>query len=218
MTSTGPSPTATATQPLTRTEWIDRQLRAAILSNDLGPGDKLVTTTLAERWQVSPTPLRESLKRLAADGLVELTPHGSARVAPLSLDDAREVYELRLMLEPQALRRSVERTDHEHRALVRGAYDRLTSITDVASGIEAHQGFHAALLARCDSRWLLRITALLAEHAQRYATASTAGRGGSAPVLDEHRELRDAVIAGDADRAEALLAAHLQRSVDVLTA
>src|SRR5690606_5064419 len=67
-------------EPLTRTEWIDRQLRAAILTNELAPGEKLVTTALAERWQVSPTPLRESLKRLAAEGLVELTPHGSARV------------------------------------------------------------------------------------------------------------------------------------------
>lgn len=203
-------------QPLTRTEWIDRQLRAAILTNELAPGDKLVTTTLAERWQVSPTPLRESLKRLAADGLVELTPHGSARVAPLSLDDAREVYELRLQLEPQALRRSVERTDADHRATVDAAYDALTEVTDVTSAVSAHQAFHAALLARCDSRWLLRLTALLAEHAQRYATASAAGRGGSADALAEHRALRDAVRAGDAPGAEAQLTAHLERSLEVL--
>lgn len=203
-------------QPLTRTEWIDQQLRAAILTNELAPGEKLVTTALAERWQVSPTPLRESLKRLAADSLVELTPHGSARVAPLSLDDAREVYELRLQLEPQALRRSVERTDADHRSVVDAAYDALTEVTDVGSAVAAHQAFHAALLARCDSRWLLRVTALLSEHAQRYATAAAAGRGGSADALAEHRALRDAVRAEDAAGAEALLTAHLQRSLDVL--
>ena len=205
-------------EPLTRTDWVDRQLRVAILSNDLRPGEKLVTTTLAERWQVSPTPLRESLKRLAADGLVELTPHGSARVAPLSVDDAREVYELRLLLEPQALRRSIERSDDEHRSLVTAAFDDLTTVTDVVSAIAAHQAFHGALLVRCDSRWLLRLTALLADHAQRYATASAAGRGGTASALDEHRALRDAALAGDASRAEALLAAHLRRSLQLLTA
>lgn len=205
-----------AAEPLTRTEWIDRQLRAAILTNELAPGEKLVTTALAERWQVSPTPLRESLKRLAAEGLVELTPHGSARVAPLSLDDAREVYELRLRLEPEALRRSVERTDEDHRATIGAAYDALTRVTDVASAVEAHQRFHAALLARCDSRWLLRLTALLADHAQRYATASAGARGGSTGVLDEHRALRDAALAGDATGAEDLLEAHLRRSLAVL--
>ena len=206
-----------AAQPLTRTEWIDRQLRAAILTNELAPGEKLVTTTLADRWQVSPTPLRESLKRLAAEGLVELTPHGSARVAPLSLDDAREVYELRLQLEPEALRRSVERSDGDHRAAVAAAFEALTRVTDAASAVEAHQGFHVALLSRCDSRWLLRLSALLADHAQRYATASAGARGGSTGVLDEHRELRDAVLAGDAHGAEARLRAHLQRSLDVLS-
>ena len=204
-------------QPLTRTEWIDRQLRAAILTNDLAPGEKLVTTTLAERWQVSPTPLRESLKRLAADGLVELTPHGSARVAPLSLDDAREVYELRLQLEPQALRRSVERSDDEHRAMVTDTFESLTQVGDVVSAVAAHQAFHAALLARCDSRWLLRLTALLAEHAQRYATASAAGRGRGADTLAEHRALRDAAVAGEGAEAEVLLADHLERSLAALT-
>lgn len=199
-------------QPLTRTEWIDRRLRSAILTNELAPGDKLVTTALAERWQVSPTPLRESLKRLAAEGLVELTPHGSARVAPVSLDDAREVYELRLQLEPEALRRSVERTDDEHRAEITAAFDALTRVTDPLSAVDAHQGFHAALLARCDSRWLLRLTALLADHAQRYATMAAGARGGSTGVLDEHRALRDAAVAGDAAGAEALLRAHLERS------
>ena len=204
-------------QPLTRTEWIDRQLRAALLTNDLAPGEKLVTTALAERLQVSPTPLRESLKRLAADGLVELTPHGSARVAPLSLDDAREVYELRLLLEPQALRRSVERSDDEHRAVVSDAFEALTQVGDVVAAVAAHQAFHAALLARCDSRWLLRLTALMAEHAQRYATASAVGRGPARDTLAEHRALRDAALAGEAAEAEALLAAHLERSPAVLS-
>src|SRR5215468_5062472 len=110
--------------PTTRAEWAHTRLKAAILTGELAPGTKLVAEELAARWAVSPTPLREAFQRLGGHGLVELTSQRGARVAPFSLDEAAELYELRLLLEPRALRASLEASDEAHRGDVRAAHDR----------------------------------------------------------------------------------------------
>src|SRR5260221_6959461 len=108
--------------PPTRADWAHKRLKAAILTGELAPGAKLVTDELAARWSVSPTPLREAFQRLGGHGLVELTSQRGARVAPFSLDEAAELYELRLLLEPRALRASLAASHAPHRAQVRTAH------------------------------------------------------------------------------------------------
>lgn len=206
--------------PITRAEWADRSLRGAILAGDLRPGEKLVAGDLARRFAVSATPLREALQRLAGEGLVEIRPQRGAIVAPVSPAEAREIYELRALLDPRALRDSVARSDAGHRAAVERAWVELAAARgrtperaeDLLRTLEAHAAFHEALLSRCGSRWLRRLTAQLAAHAQRYALLAGVARDGRDPhhdVADEHAGLRDAVLAGDADRAARLLEAHL---------
>ena len=70
------------TTPPTRAEWVDTQLRRAILSGEFAPGEKLRAEHLADRWGVSPTPLRETFMRLAGEGFVIIEPQRGARVAP----------------------------------------------------------------------------------------------------------------------------------------
>ncbi|MGA0205557.1 MAG: GntR family transcriptional regulator, partial [Ilumatobacteraceae bacterium] len=65
--------------PVTRADWADERLRAEILTGRLRPGDRIPVERLAEAWGVSATPIRESLRRLAGDGLVDLTPQRGAR-------------------------------------------------------------------------------------------------------------------------------------------
>src|SRR5262245_36826481 len=101
--------------PTTRSDWVEERLRGAILRGELEPGQRLHANGLAERWAVSATPLREAFQRLASDGLVQVLPQRGARVADLSVEDAAEIYELRLLLEPVCLRQSLERADDEHR-------------------------------------------------------------------------------------------------------
>ena len=86
------TPSETDNPPRTRAEFVDRMLREAIVTGDLGPGERLQVSSLGERWSVSPTPLREAFQRLAVEGLLELTPQRGARVAPLSIEDALEVH------------------------------------------------------------------------------------------------------------------------------
>jgi DNA-binding GntR family transcriptional regulator len=209
--------------PTTRAEWAHRRLKAAILTGELAPGSKLVAEELAQRWAVSPTPLREAFQRLGGHGLVELTSQRGARVAPFSLDEAADLYELRLLLEPRALRASLEHSDDGHRSRILAAHARLESALasrpiDPVEASEAHVAFHTALLERCPSAWMRRIVGLLAEHAQRYQLlgAQRYRRGGD--PAREHVALRDAALRGQTARAVTLLIRHLQGTLRAVRA
>ncbi len=204
--------------PETRSDWALRRLRTAILTGEFPPGTKLRAEDLAERWHVSPTPLREAFARLGGARLVEFSPQRGVRVADFTLADAADLYALRLRLEPPALRQSLRRSDDAHRSEIAAALDRLDAARSLEEGTEAHLAFHAALLARCPSAWTRRIVGVLAEHAQRYVLLGAQKyRSGRGPVV-EHKALRDAALAGKVDRAVALLDEHLRGTLDSVRA
>lgn len=213
-----------ASAPGTRADWVDRRLRAAILSGALAPGQKLVAGPLALELAVSATPLREAIQRLAASGLVEIAPQRGARVADASPRDAEEIYELRTLLDPLALADSLRNGDDAHRTAIEVAFDRMRRAgvegADLVETLDRHAAFHAVLLERCRSRWLLRLTSLLADHSQRYAVLAvgTGAAGGHHDALGEHRALCDAALAGRVDDATTLLRDHLQRTLNGLRA
>lgn len=209
--------------PASRTDWAHRRLKGAILTGELGPGAKLVVETLAARWAVSPTPLREAFQRLGGSGLVELTSQRGARVAPFSLAEAADLYEIRLLLEPRAVAQSIRASDDGHRAEVLAAHQRLARAAagrpcDPVELAEAHLAFHTALVARCPSAWLRRLVALLAEHAQRYQLlGARRHRRGSDPRR-EHATLCDAAVRGQGARAARLLTRHLEATLGAVRA
>ncbi len=99
-------------------------LHQAIITGELGPGERLPIEELAETLDMSPMPIREALRRLDTAGLVEHVPHRGARVAELSVDDLREIYEVRLALEPMAMRHAAERFDEDDAEIAREALAR----------------------------------------------------------------------------------------------
>ena len=209
--------------PGTRADWAHQRLKSAILTGELAPGTKLVVEDLAQRWSVSPTPLREAFQRLGGHGLVELTSQRGARVAAFSLVEAADLYELRLLLEPRALRASLDASDDAHKSEILAAHGRLAAAIaaapmDPVAVSDAHLAFHAALLARCPSAWMRRMVGLLAEHAQRYTLLGAQQyRRGSNPVR-EHAALRDAAVRGQVDRAVDLLERHLDGTLRAVRA
>lgn len=204
--------------PPTRAEWVDGLLRRAILRGELAPGEKLRAEQLAKQWGVSATPVRETFQRLAGEGLVLMEPQRGARVAPISVGVAIEIYELRLLLDPAALRRSldaagrdpafVKEVQRAHRALA-GRHRTL------AEAQEAHRAFHLALVSRCPNARLLREVASLLEQSQRFHLVGhrTSRQGDPA---EEHRALVAAVVAGDATQAVRVLTAHLHGTLDAV--
>lgn len=200
--------------PTTRTQWVDDRLRDEILSGALPPGTPLRAEELAQRWSVSPTPVREALQRLAGTGFVELRPQRGARVADANLRDVEEVYDLRLLLEPVALRASLERADDALRDAISAAYDAYVA----RLGFAEHRALHGALLARCPNERMLGIIDGLSEHSQRFQVLALGAPGGHHDVIAEHGTLCEHAVAGRIDEAVEFLREHLRTTVDAVRA
>jgi DNA-binding GntR family transcriptional regulator len=206
------------TAPGTRSDWVEGRLRLAILQGELEPGQRLHANDLAQRWDVSATPLREAFQRLASDGLVAMSPQRGARVASPSIDEAVELYELRILLEPRCLRQSLEASDDEHRREISESFEVFRTASTVDEGTDAHSRFHATLLNRCPSTWLLRFTTQLSDASRLFQLASVGDGPTRRHPRSEHRALRDAAIRGEIDRCVELQQAHLQRTLDLIGA
>ena len=202
-------------------EWVDARLRAAILSGELVAGEKLRSEHLAAEWGVSPTPLREAFQRLAGEGLVVIEPQRGARVAAIDPVEAAEFYELRLLLDPKALRSSMAvgaKCDEADafRAAVKAAYQRLIARhRSVPEYLDAHRAFHLSLLSRCANRQLYRTVVQLHDHTQRFQVTGAGAQRRGDPAA-EHAELYATVMAGDARRAATILTDHLQATLDAV--
>lgn len=218
----------------TLTSQLEEALRVDILEGILRPGQRIRAHEMTTRYGVSATPLREALQRLAVENLVELDPRLGARVAPISEDDLRDIYELLQLLDGLALERSIERGGDRWEADVSLAFDRLseaivrqeavTMDTDDATrrqvGLEwsdAHWEFHNALYSACGSEWLMRFVRQLHAHSERYRMQTvTVATGQRRDSRHEHGEILQAALARDASGAVSALRAHLGTTVRVL--
>ena len=203
--------------PVTRAEWTDEQLRAEILSGRIRPGDRIPVEQLAASWGVSATPIRESLRRLAGDGLVDLTPQRGARVASVDPALAHEIYAVRLLLEPVALRQSLDAAagDPTFTTVVDDAFAALSATHDMVERLDAHRAFHLALVSRCPNRTLVAEIESLMDRSRLFqlVAAPSDSRRGHAR---DHRRLRDSVIAGDIGTTIAIHTEHLASTLDAL--
>lgn len=197
--------------PSTRSEWAAARLRRAILTGDVAPGSRLVLANLASELDISPTPLREALQTLAAEGLVEIRPQRGARVTPVSRKDVEDLYRTRLGLEPPAIEKSVERADDKYMESIQQRFVPLVEAyrRDPTIAESPHRDFHLALVSNCGSRWTLRIIEMLLDNAARYRLLSTHTRGGAEAIITEHEEIMNACLAGNPRLARDLLTAHL---------
>ncbi len=207
--------------PASRTDWVIERVRRAILFGEVKAGERLISGAWATRLGVSPTPLREAFQRLAAEGFIDYDPQRGARVAPLTLRAACEIYELRITLEPRAIASSVSAGEDGWRHALEDAFAELDALYGAvtfttADAVDAHRTFHRLLRSRCDSLWLLRIVEMLGDQSTRLQFASLPGRGGHRAARGEHRELFRAAQRGDASSAAELTAAHLQRTLTAL--
>jgi DNA-binding GntR family transcriptional regulator len=209
--------------PTTRYDWVDRRLQAEIALGNLLPGSRVKVNDLAVAWKVSPTPLREAVQRLAARGVLTMAPQRGARVASVSPGEARELYDLRLQLEPQALRSSMEHADEAYVQRVQDRYRELVALTrrrrsDPPTGPEVyglHRAFHDATLSRCTSTWLLHLVSVLMDQSMRYVRYTF---DHPRERLDEHVGLLELIVAGDVEGSVATLRTHLIESAAHLEA
>jgi GntR family transcriptional regulator, carbon starvation induced regulator len=210
----------------TRAETIYAELKADILLGRRRPGERIRLKDLADERGVSLTVVREAVTRLAAEGSAVANPQQGFRVRSISVPDLVDLTWIRVQLETLALRESIMKGDLAWEAQLVAAHHTLSSIPLHPYSDEpqdawraAHDRFHAALTAACGSPILLQIRQQLFDASELYRAWSgtlVEAEGSGRPVSDEHSEILEAALARDADRATALVAAHLQRTTQIL--
>jgi DNA-binding GntR family transcriptional regulator len=163
-----------ADRPRSRTahEYVRAELRSAILDGELPGGTRLLQSEIGERLGVSTTPVREALRDLVTEGLVFFDAHRGAVVRTLQLAEVREIYELRMTLEPLLVQRVLDRIDD--RALDRAEllWRQMEEEADSAVWVELNHAFHAIFAEPdADSR-LSQILAGLRDSASAYVGLS----------------------------------------------
>ena len=198
-----------------------RRIRADVVQGRLAPGRKLGLDGLRDIYGVGVGTLREALNRLAAEALVVAEGQRGFAVAPVSAEDFREIADLRLLLECQAIEASFAAGDLDWEGQVVAAHHKLAVLerrmlaaeaTDPLPWKHYDREFHHALIAACGSTALLETYAAAYDRFLRYQMVAVVFRGAIAAA--QHAGLLDCALARDAGRAQDILRAHVEGCVD----
>jgi DNA-binding GntR family transcriptional regulator len=212
------------TDSRSKTDDVQRQLRADILNGRLAPGSKLAFAELRNRYQCSTGVIREALPRLVGEGLVTSEPQLGFRVVAVSTDDLRQLTESRVIIETMVLRRSIEEGDVAWEARIMGAHHVLARLPMLAGDgtvsldwTAAHADFHAALLEACSNARLRNMANLLRDCAEVYRCWSHSSyQPHERDIPAEHRRILEAALNRDADAAAAALTGHIELTTEIL--
>ena len=202
-------------------------LRRDILSGTLTPGQRLRTKDLQARYGLGLSPLRESLQRLSAEGIVVNDAQRGFAVAPVSLAELRDLTVARTALESTMLPMAMQLGSADWEGDIVAAFHRLSrtplphdpaAMADASLWELRHRSFHHALVAGCGSPWLLRLHGQLVDQSERYRKIRILHHLESqAQVRDvnaEHQAVMEAVLRRDAAQAVALMTQHLVATSD----
>ncbi|UWZ34374.1 GntR family transcriptional regulator [Dactylosporangium roseum] len=185
-------------------------LRDRIMSQALAPGVRLNEIELAASLSVSRTPLREALRMLLSEGLVNQLPTGGMVVAPLDPQDMRELYVVRAALEGVVAREACPRLTEEHLAALDAIIDQMSRLLDYPGEmLRLGQQFHTLLLVASDNRRCEQLLRQLHSHLNRYQTITASIEPRRHEAYAEHQAILEALRARDADAAEARMRRHI---------
>jgi DNA-binding GntR family transcriptional regulator len=214
-------------EPKTLTRQAHTLLRHDILSGGLRPGERLRTRDLQSRYQLGLSPLRESLQRLSAEGLVVIDEQRGFSVAPVSLPELKDLTVARIALETSMLSLAIAQGDADWEAEIVAAFHRL-SRTALPSGAHSdekarlweqrHRAFHTALVAGCASPWLMRLHDQLVDQTERYRLIRLQNLSKKKPLArdihSEHEALMNALLDRNEKVATRLIRGHLQATFE----
>jgi GntR family carbon starvation induced transcriptional regulator len=192
-----------------------RRIRADIVFGRLRPGQKLRLDGLKESYGVSVSTLREILSRLTSEGLVLAEGRRGFEVAPVSIDNLKELADLRLLLEGHAMEASFSRADMEWEGRIVAAHHKLAATERLMSSKigEPDQWkrydseFHQELISNCGSRTLMEAHAAVFDKYFRYQMIALNYRGDE--PARQHQALLECALARDAVSAKSVLVDHV---------
>jgi DNA-binding GntR family transcriptional regulator len=205
--------------------WAATQLRDMIISGRLEPGQRLYEQELAARMDISRTPIREAIRQLEREGLLTVRPNRETVVTTLTPSDIREVYVMRAALEGMAARLA---------AMARGGEEagellEILAKAEVAVASDDSEAFlqldldlHEAILRASRNGRLMEAALRVRSQTRRYLALSLRLRNtspqGLRPALEEHTQLTQAILAGDADLAERLMRVYIEKGGESVAA
>ncbi len=194
------------------------QLRLDLMNGFFPPSSKLQISALAERYDTSVGPIREALSHLDAEGLVSKRGQRGYWAAEISTVEFEEVSRLRVILETDALERSILNGDLDWESAIVGAMHRVKSALASAQAnpnavpdtlIQQNRAFHMALIAACGSRRQIDFITTLYDQTERFRRRSSLDEKEVQQEFEEHQQLMNAALARDAKTACRLLQGHI---------
>ena len=199
---------------------VAERLRQQIFAHELTPGDWVDEQKLAEQYGISRTPLREALKVLAAEGLVELKPRRGCYVTQISRQDLDDIFPLIALLEGRCAAEAVKRAKAADLTAFRVIHEKLEAAAREArvdAFFEANQEFHRMIQELSGNRWLLSVIQDLRKVLKMSRLYSLSLEGRLQQSLGEHRAILACILAGDATGAERQMYEHLLSGREALT-
>ncbi|WPH16309.1 GntR family transcriptional regulator [Variovorax paradoxus] len=230
-------PTDSQREDLSLAEQARRSLRRDITQGVLEPGQTLKLEFLKGRYGISFSPIREALTSLEGERLVVSSPSKGFKVAPLSEEEMWDAIETRILIDCEALRRSIRNGDDAWEVQLVSAFHALKLAAKpwdtgrLAQEAEEllelrHLEFHRSLIACCNSSWLKQLSAQFYVQTERYRLPNLRGANNpyapSKPIKRdvnrEHADLLAATVGRDSDMASALLAKHYRDTGNMIAA
>ena len=185
------------------------EVRERIVSGTLAAGTKIDQQALAEELGVSRMPVREALRRLSAEGFVELISHRGAVVAELSHDEIIEIYEMRGVLQGLASRLALPHYTDESVDAMKEILAKLDATKDTAEWIELNGAFHRAIESPSEAEHLLALIERLTQQCAPYLQISIRFLHAEETAVASHHSIMDAIVKRDAEALERAVRAHL---------
>lgn len=205
-------PTDQGLRPLQGESAYER-LREEIRTGALRPGARLTETEIADRLSISRTPVREAIRKLESEGLVDHQPRTGAVVRRMDYPEIMELYEMRTVLEGTAARLAARAASPMELEELRAINADMAKATRDAPLLALlNRQFHSRMLDAARNRFLVKSMSSI-ENAQLIlgpTSMGTEGRAGQA--VEEHEAVLDALFARDGERAEATMRAHMERA------
>jgi DNA-binding GntR family transcriptional regulator len=191
-------------------------LRESILDGVLAPGLQVRQEALAEQFGVSRVPVREALRQLEAEGLIQSELHKGAFVSSMSLDEVAEMLDIRAGLEVRALKLAIPNFKREHAKEAERILKRYDASASPRDWRDLNLAFHLALYRPCGRQRLLKMIEDVALGTHRFLRTYISALVGREQPQAEHYKLLELCVAGNASTASRLLENHIERTKTIL--
>jgi DNA-binding GntR family transcriptional regulator len=194
-------------------------IREAIIAGELKPGERLMEVQLAEKMGVSRTPVREAIRKLELEGMVEMIPRKGAHVAEVSVKDIMDVLEVRASLDGLATSLAATRITPEEIKELKHVYTQFVTNVEkdnVSGTIKKDVEFHDVIYRASRNEKLIQISNNLKEQVQRFRVIYLKGFGSTRDVIREHEQIIEAITTNNSDMALKIAYDHIKKQEETI--